>query len=276
MTILFAQTARACGASSITIRNASTTARTVAHEWTVELMDKLQFVYVSDRVEVVRKPVAGYEGQYEVDNLGRVFSIDRVKRVDDNGRIYDKPITGRQMQQGLKSNGYKVVSLTKDGITKSCYVHRLVAKAFIPNPDNLPLVNHKDEDKTNNFVDNLEWCTVLYNNTYNDAHLRAAEKKRGVLHTEEHKQRISESLKAYYKTHESKQKGRESEKRKPVIVWNPTTGDRRVFESATAASEYVGDQGGRNLRRAIHTGMKVKGYCADWFCANGERRENNA
>ena len=49
--------------------------------------------HTGDMVAVVRKPVAGYEGQYEVDNLGRVFSIDRVKRVDDNGRIYDKPIT---------------------------------------------------------------------------------------------------------------------------------------------------------------------------------------
>ena len=101
-----------------------------------------------DAVEVVRKPVVGYEGYYEVDQFGRVFSVERVISVDDNGRKYEKPVSGKQMKQCLKNNGYKSVSLTKGGATKSFYVHRLVAEAFIPNPDNLPMVNHKDEDKT--------------------------------------------------------------------------------------------------------------------------------
>lgn len=132
-----------------------------------------------DAVEVVRKPVKGYEGYYEVDQFGRVFSVDRVVSVDDNGRKYDKPIAGKQMKQTVHDKGYKVVSLTKDGETKTKFVHRLVAEAFLDNPDNLPMVNHKDEDKTNNFLENLEWCTALYNNTYGNAPKKRAKKLRG-------------------------------------------------------------------------------------------------
>lgn len=236
-------------------------------------MDKLQFVYVSDVVNVVRKPVVGYEGLYEVDNLGRVFSIDRVKQVNDNGRIYDKPIAGRQMRQGLHSQGYKVVSLTKDGITKTCYVHRLVADAFIPNPNGFTLVNHRDEDKTNNFVENLEWCTAHYNNTYNGAHLRAAEKKKGVLHTDEHKQKISQGLRDYYSEHESKLKGRVSEKRKAVMLRENLDDPPLIFRSVKEAEDYLGGNCAANITRAIKRGWTVKGYYADWYCAGGKRRD---
>ena len=112
----------------------------------------IQEMETVDAVPVVRKPVKGYEGYYEVDCFGRVYSLDRTVSVNDNGRMYDKPVVGRVMGQTVKSNGYKCVSLTKDGESKAFYVHRLVADAFIPNPDDLPMVNHKDEDKTNNFV----------------------------------------------------------------------------------------------------------------------------
>lgn len=119
-----------------------------------------------DLVPVVRKPVPGYEGYYEVDNLGRVFSVDRIIQVNDNGRIYDKPIHGAMLKQTNHSRGYKTVALTKYGKTKQEYVHRIVASAFIPNPDNLPAVNHKDENPKNNCVDNLEWCDRIYNMNY--------------------------------------------------------------------------------------------------------------
>ena len=132
-----------------------------------------------DAVEVVRKPIRGYEGFYEVDCFGRVYSLERVITVNDNGRLYNKPVSGKIMRQTVKSNGYKSVSLTKDGKSKSFYVHRLVADAFIPNPDGLPMVNHKDEDKTNNFVDNLEWCTNDYNVNYGTSIKRRAQKIRG-------------------------------------------------------------------------------------------------
>lgn len=153
---------------------------------------------LADIVEVVRKPVKGYEGYYEVDQFGRVYSIDRLIPVDDNGRQYNKVLGGNQMKQSIHSKGYKIVSLTKEGKTKTVFVHRIVAEAFISNPNNLPMVNHKDEDKTNNFTENLEWCTAKYNRSYGKAIEKHAKKLKGRKHTEEHKQKISEGVKRSY------------------------------------------------------------------------------
>jgi DNA-binding XRE family transcriptional regulator len=83
--------------------------------------------------------------------------------------------TGLILHQSNRG-GYKQVGLRKDGKWKSESVHRLVAKAFLPNPDMLPVVNHCDEDKANNCVENLEWCTPSYNVRYNELHLRIREK----------------------------------------------------------------------------------------------------
>lgn len=137
-----------------------------------------------DAVEVIRKPIVGYEAQYEVDVFGRIYALDRVVKVNDNGRIYDKPLKGKLLRQCLSSNGYKTVALTKNGKSKTQYVHRLVAMAFIPNPENHPFINHKDEDRTNNFANNLEWCTNAYNVNYGTAKERRVKKMRG--HTSSH------------------------------------------------------------------------------------------
>lgn len=111
-------------------------------------------------MDEIWKDISGYEGLYQVSNLGRVRSLDRISN-------------GRRLKGALKSNikdkdGYFKVNLYKDGKLSTQQVHRLVAKSFIPNPDNLPQVNHKDEDKTNNCADNLEWCTNEYNNKYSN------------------------------------------------------------------------------------------------------------
>ena len=74
--------------------------------------------------------------------------------------------TGVDLKPIKNRYGYMYVNLRKDGVTKQQYIHRLVAQAFIPNPNNLPEVNHKDEDKTNNNVKNLEWCDRKYNINY--------------------------------------------------------------------------------------------------------------
>lgn len=139
---------------------------------------------------VRRKPVKGYEGYYEVDMYGNVYSVERTVRVNDNGREYDKPVKERKMKQSNHSKGYKIVPLTKDGVTKSHYVHRIVAEAYIDNPYNLPFINHKDENKTNNFVGNLEWCTEQYNSTYGNARKKQADALRGRPLSEEHKEKI--------------------------------------------------------------------------------------
>ena len=105
------------------------------------------------------KSIPGYEGLYEVSNLGRVRSLDRY-----DGRNHFRK--GKVLSLVKNTDGYLKVLLKCNTKCKTITVHRLVAQAFIPNPDNLPIINHKDEDKTNNRVENLEWCDNYYNLMY--------------------------------------------------------------------------------------------------------------
>ena len=114
-------------------------------------------------MQEIWKDIKDYEGLYQVSNLGRIKSCERIVKRGDN----HKPVKERILKMGDKC-GYKYVILSKSGKGKTGWVHRLVAQAFISNPDNLSCINHKDENPTNNRVDNLEWCTYRYNNTYND------------------------------------------------------------------------------------------------------------
>lgn len=98
----------------------------------------------------VFKDIKGYEGIYQISNLGNVKSIRRNKL----------------LKVAKDRCGYLKTVFSINNIRKTYLIHRLVAETFITNPDNLPCVNHKDEDKSNNCVDNLEWCSYLYNNTY--------------------------------------------------------------------------------------------------------------
>lgn len=98
------------------------------------------------------KDIEGYEGLYKVSSFGRIKSLYGGEE--------------RIMKQANHGHGYLMCALTKNGKLKSFTVHRLVAKAFIPNPSNLPQVNHIDENKENNRVDNLEWCDGKYNYFY--------------------------------------------------------------------------------------------------------------
>ena len=114
-------------------------------------------------IEEIWKPVIGYEGLYEVSSYGRVRSLDRY--VKGKGESYWLR-KGKVLSPEKNKDGYLLVSLCCNGKRYLRTVHRLIAQAFIPNPDNLPEVNHLDEDKTNNRVDNLEWCDRSYNNNY--------------------------------------------------------------------------------------------------------------
>lgn len=107
------------------------------------------------------RPVVGYEGLYEVSDWGNVRNrYSKVLKAGNNG------------------NGYCYVCLCKNGSKNNNYVHRLVAEAFIPNPDNLPEVNHIDENKSNNAYCNLEWCDRKYNLEYSSVHEKVTETKR--------------------------------------------------------------------------------------------------
>lgn len=97
-------------------------------------------------------------------------------QITDDGRVWSK-LSNRWLNPTKSQDGYLRVKLCYgNGKYINASVHRIVAKAFIPNPDNLPQVNHKDENKENNRVENLEWCDSRYNNTYNDRHLKCAQK----------------------------------------------------------------------------------------------------
>lgn len=119
-------------------------------------------------MQEIWKPIKDYEGIYEVSNLGRIKTLSRT-------------INGRKMPEKIKKldkakQGYLRIELSKNKINKKYSVHRLVAQTFIDNANNYPCINHKDENKMNNNVDNLEWCTHLYNNLYNNKHKRNCKK----------------------------------------------------------------------------------------------------
>lgn len=124
------------------------------------------------------RPVKGFDGLYEVSNHARVRSLDRISRSKHrNGKSFTRKVKGHIITQRVNKNGYLTVRLSKDGERKKYLVHRLVAIAFVPNPYELPFVNHKDDTPKNNMPDNLEWCTHLYNMAYKDKRLRSVLKQ---------------------------------------------------------------------------------------------------
>lgn len=106
------------------------------------------------------KPVVGYEGLYEVSNMGDVRSLDRTVKHNYGGDCVKK---GRELSRYKCQTGYYEVGLSVVNKVKTLRVHRLVALAHIPNPNNYPILNHKDGDKLNAAASNLEWCTQSYN-----------------------------------------------------------------------------------------------------------------
>lgn len=149
------------------------------------------------------RDVAGYEGLYEVSNFGRVRSVDRYVSRGCKGAVLFK---GKILKKRTNIDGHITVQLyDKNHNVKTAFVHRLVAEAFIPNPENLPFVNHKDERPKNNFVENLEWCSHVYNCNYGTRN-----------------RRISEALS------------------KPIKMLSVENELIKTFHSATAAGQYLG------------------------------------
>lgn len=114
------------------------------------------------------KDIKGYEGLYQVSNFGRVKSLGRII-VSKKGQEFKVEEKILKHQWRCRNRNYAFVKLYRNSDCKNASIQRLVAEAFIPNPNNLPLVNHKDENPRNNSVENLEWCTYLQNNTYGNA-----------------------------------------------------------------------------------------------------------
>ena len=121
------------------------------------------------------KDIKGYEGLYKISSYGRVKSLGN-----------DKNRKEKILSSKSNREGYVRVYLFKDGKGKMYRVHRLVAEAFIPHPNNYPIINHKDEDKSNNIVSNLEWCTQEYNINYGTRNKKASEKMKDKLKGPKH------------------------------------------------------------------------------------------
>ena len=141
----------------------------------------------------VWKDIKGYEGLYQVSNLGRVRSLPRIIETESSNQY--KTFHNVQEKKGKilkqKESDYKSVALYKDKKSKYYMVHRLVAQAFISNPNGYLYVNHKDEDKYNNCVENLEWCTQSYNINYGDRNKKVSIALSGREKTKEHCLNIS-------------------------------------------------------------------------------------
>ena len=160
------------------VRKLEIMAHVDAISYCVEEINKIPTAEVA---EVKWKAIDGYEGLYEVSTFGQVRNA--------KGQIL-KPYLKHE-----KYTSYKKIALWKDGKYKHFSIHRLVAQAFIPNENNLPIVNHKDEDGTNNLVSNLEWCDRSYNATYGNATKRLKKSIKGRIIPTEQREKISNSMK---------------------------------------------------------------------------------
>lgn len=149
-------------------------------------------------------PIKGFEGKYEVSNLGRIKSLDRFVSGKSNSMQMRK---GRILKPQVASK-YAQVYLNVDGKQKWFKVHRLVADAFIPNPNEYPIINHRDGNTLNNVVSNLEWCDSRYNSVYGvilrnnlditvDEYLDARKEKKRKYYRQHYKNYKS-SYKQYY------------------------------------------------------------------------------
>lgn len=202
------------------------------------------------------RDVVGYEGLYQVSSFGRVKSLDRIIHYP-SGKIYH--LTEKILTNRRDNYGYEYVGFYKDGKAKNFKVHRLVADAFVPNPDNLPQVNHRNEDKTCNVPDNLEHCTQLYNMNYGTLRKRSvAEWKKhytkerhgmyGKHHTDEARKKMSDAVierlsdktnhPLYGKHHSDETKSKISKANSiPIVQLDPITGELiKEWEGAAQAA----------------------------------------
>ena len=190
--------------------------------------------------EEIWKDVKGYEGLYQVSNLGRVRSLG-----------FDKWHKGKNLKPSIDSNGcYLFVGLHKKGVATQKYIHRLVAENFIDNPNTLPCINHINEIKTDNRAENLEWCTVKYNSNYGGAKKRMIESRLKNNDMEEVKRKIKET----------KKKNQSYSCEKPVAQYDMNGELIATYESSTDAERKTGISRGGIQRCCVGKYSQAKGY----------------
>lgn len=137
-------------------------------------------------MEEIWRDIKGYEGKYQVSNLGRVKSLERTD--NNNHKVKEK-----ELKIISDKDQYSIINLYQNGKNKTCRIHRLVASAFIPNPNNYPVINHKDENRTNNRIDNLEWCTSKHNNNYGSHNKKVGKALKGKPKSKQHILKVREN-----------------------------------------------------------------------------------
>lgn len=195
------------------------------------------------------KDINGYEGIYQVSNLGEVRGLNRK---DSLGR----DVRSKILKSSYDRDGYQVISLRKDNKKSTLKIHRLVADAFIPNPHAYPQVNHKDENKENNYVSNLEWCTAKYNSNYGN-------RTKNSIANNNYK---SESRRrALSRTHESN--------KKPIYGFK---GDRIIwFPSVLNAIKFMNNLTGKNVTNISNTLSGKNHTCFGWNFKYAEEVEKS-
>lgn len=185
------------------------------------------------------KPIEGTDGRYEVSNTGKIRSLN-----------YNKTGQIKELKQKTDRYGYKTVIIHMDGKQKYPSIHRLVANAFIPNPQNKPQVNHISGDKTDNRVENLEWCTASENVKHA---FGAGLKASSIAHAKDVILKYNASCK------------------KPITAINLINGEVLYFDSIGAASAALGIRDiSKPLRKETQT---AKGYCLEYGHLSAEEAE---
>lgn len=195
-------------------------------------------------MQVITKNIEGYEGLYLIDNLGNVISLPK----QSGSRFVNQY---NILKTKVNRLGYKEVALSKDGKTKTYLLHRLLAISFVENPENLPCVNHINGIKTDNRIENLEWCTRSYNTKH--AYKNNLGNFRNFVNTGLAKMNM-------YTQYVS------------VVLVSPE-GEEISFDSSASAAKYLGTNKDE-ITRAIRKCQRVKGHYAFGkkltTCANGE------
>jgi hypothetical protein len=184
------------------------------------------------------KAIEGFEGLYEISNMGRVKSLARVAHRPKVGPL---PVKEKIRCTPLNTSGYPSIFLSKDGVTTQFRIHRLVAQAFIPNPDNLPQVNHLNNVKTDNRAENLEWITLL-GNVYHAVELYGSK----------------------WGSHHNHNTGIEHHGAQPILIISPD-GSKMYFQTVKEAARELG------LKRTT-VNARITGQCPPIDSAGTEYR----